>query len=53
MPTKKKSAASKTSKAPTKAQKKAPKKTNSDSYDSSSITVLKGLRRSKKGLVCI
>ena len=43
MPTKKKSAASKTTKASTKAPQKTSKKTESDSYDSSSITVLKGL----------
>tara|TARA_B100000963_G_scaffold103349_1_gene89476 strand:+ start:1189 stop:3669 length:2481 start_codon:yes stop_codon:yes gene_type:complete len=48
MPTKKKSAASKSTKAPSKAPKKNSKKTESESYDSSSITVLKGLEAVKK-----
>ena len=48
MPTKKKPSASKSPKATTKPQKKATKKTEAESYDSSSITVLKGLEAVKK-----
>ena len=47
MPTKKKSSASNSPKATTKPQKKATKKTEAESYDSSSITVLKGLEAVK------
>ena len=48
MPTKKKPSASKSPKTTTKPQKKATKKTEAESYDSSSITVLKGLEAVKK-----
>ena len=48
MPTKKKPSASKSPKATTKPQKRATKKTEAESYDSSSITVLKGLEAVKK-----
>ena len=48
MPTKKKPSASKSSKATKKQQKKATKKSEAESYDSSSITVLKGLEAVKK-----
>ena len=50
MPTKKKSSASNSPKATKKPQKKATKKAEAESYDSSSITVLKGL---EKGQECI
>ena len=48
MPTKKKSSASKSPKSTKTPQKKATKKTEAESYDSSSITVLKGLEAVKK-----
>ena len=48
MPTKKKPIASKSPKATKKPQKKTTKKTEAESYDSSSITVLKGLEAVKK-----
>ena len=47
MPTKKKTSASKSSKSPSKQPKKVAKKDNTESYDSSSITVLKGLEAVK------
>ena len=48
MPTKKKTSASKTEKASPKETKSTTKNTESESYDSSSITVLKGLEAVKK-----
>ena len=48
MPTKKKTSASKSSKSPSKQSKKVAKKDNTESYDSSNITVLKGLEAVKK-----
>ena len=48
MPTKKKSSASKPPKSTKTPQKKVTKKTEAESYDSSSITVLKGLEAVKK-----
>ena len=48
MPTKKKSSASKSTKTNSKAPKKSPKNPKQDSYESSSITVLKGLEAVKK-----
>ena len=48
MPTKKKTSASKSSKSPSKQSKKVAKKDSTESYDSSNITVLKGLEAVKK-----
>ena len=53
MPIKKKSSASKSPKATAKTLKKDAKKTDTESYNSSSITVLKGLEAVKKDQECI
>ena len=48
MPTKKTPSASKSTKATPKTSKKPTKKSDTESYDSSSLTVLKGLEAVKK-----